>query len=79
MTIKEPEKWLRVIEYTYKHFDKKMTGEIMKRKYNSDHDYKKICIDLSISPNVYYLMVKEGNQYDSLCAVGLDLMTPFYK
>ena len=43
-----------------------MTGDVMKRKYNNDEDYKKICMDLSISSNVYYLMSKEGNQYASL-------------
>jgi hypothetical protein len=82
MTIKDPEKWLRVVDCTYGYFKNKKTGKItcdvITRKYKQDQDYREISMSVGISQTTCFMYVKEANQYAGLCAVGLDLMTPFY-
>lgn len=74
--IREPEKWLRVVEATYEYFDGKLAGAVTKRRFSGE-DYRKTCQDLCISQNIYYCITRDVSHYAQLCAVGLGLMTPF--
>lgn len=81
MKIMEPEKWLQVVDYTYEYFCNKKTGkvtyDVITRKYRKGEDYREISMSIGIGQTTCFMYVREANQYASLCAVGLGLMTPF--
>ncbi|MBP2630693.1 MAG: hypothetical protein H6Q70_1321 [Firmicutes bacterium] len=54
MTIKEPEKWLRVVKYTYKHFDKKITGDVMKKNTIAMKTIKNMYGLINITKRVFF-------------------------
>lgn len=74
--IREPEKWLRVVEATYEYFSGRMTADVIRRRFSGE-SYGDTCDMLHISKNIYYLHCEEALHYASLCAVGLGLMSPF--
>lgn len=76
MVIQHPEKWLKVVDYTYKFFKGKTTAEVLKRRFAGE-SYGDTCNTLNISRNIYYCYLQEGMHYGQLCAVGLQLMAPF--
>lgn len=75
-TLIEPEKWLYVVESTYRFFAGKDTADVLRRRFDGEK-YGKTCDDLNISKSIYYCYFNEGMHYAELCAVGLGLMTPF--
>lgn len=76
LVIRHPERWLKVVDYTYKFFDGKVTAEVLKRRFSGE-SYGDTCNTLNISRNIYYCYLQEGMHYGQLCAVGLQLMAPF--
>ncbi len=75
-TIKQPEKWLQVIETTYKHYAGKTIEKLLQQRYKGE-TYQHTCIDLGISPNIYYCMIREANQFSLACACQAGLVKVF--
>ncbi len=74
--IKQPEKWLQVIEATYAHYAGKSIEKLLQQRYKGE-TYNHTCIDLGISPNIYYCMIREANQFSLACACQAGLVKVF--
>ena len=69
-TVKQPEKWLTVVEQTYKYFAEEDTdiGSLLKMKYAGEM-LVKICMDLHISEQSYYYKLDKGREQQMRCAL----------
>lgn len=76
LVISNPEKWLKVVGYTYAYFKGKTTVDVLQARFSGE-SYGETCSNLNISRNIYYCYLQEGMHYAQLCAVGLQLMAPF--
>jgi hypothetical protein len=76
LVISNPEKWLKVVGYTYDYFKGKTTANVLRARFSGE-SYGETCNRLNISRNIYYCYLQEGMHYAQLCAVGLQLMAPF--
>lgn len=70
-----PESWLEVIDKTYNWCERqsKLLFESVRKKYLGDH-YKRICIDLHISPTTFNNFIKRARMYAALQAAQLHLI-----
>ena len=75
-TVKQPEKWLRVIEATYGNYEGGIVGDLLKYRYNGE-TYQQTCMDLHISSSTYYQMITEAQQYALACACQVGLVKVF--
>lgn len=73
--IKYPEKWLAVINKTYEWCKRQndCRYEVAKRRYNNE-DYRKTCIDLSISKTTLHSLLEKVRIYAALQAVQAGLL-----
>ncbi|WP_196606610.1 hypothetical protein [Pectinatus frisingensis] len=75
-TIKQPEKWLQVIEATYNHYSEGIVVDLLKCRY-SNEPYQQTCMNLHISTSLYYQMLIEARQYALACACQVGLVKVF--
>lgn len=75
-TIKWPEKWLAVIEATYRHYSGGVVEQLLKRRYAGEN-HVQTCMELCISQNVYYCMLREAGQFTLACACQVGLVRVF--
>lgn len=66
-TVKWPEKWLAVIEATYRRYGDGIIGELLHRRYSGE-PYQTTCINLHISKSLYYQMMTEVQSFALACA-----------
>lgn len=66
-TIKWPEKWLIVIEATYRRYKDGVVEKLLKCRYSGD-PYQKTCMELHISTTTYYQIITEVQQFALACA-----------
>ena len=73
--LKFPESWLKVIDKTYSWCKRQSAChyEVLRRKYNNEH-YKKICVDLHISPTTFQGLINRARQYAALQAAQFRLI-----
>ena len=74
--IKQPEKWLTVIEATYKHYEGGIGVELLKHRYSNEY-YQQTCQVLHISSSTYYQIINEVQQYAVSCACQIGLIKVF--
>lgn len=75
-TIKQPEKWMKIVEATYKKYENGIIYDILKFRYNGE-TYQKTCMELHISSSTYYQMITEAQHYALACACQLGLVKVF--
>lgn len=75
-TIKQPEKWLQVIEATYTQYSGGIVVDLLKHRYNNK-TYQQTCMALHISSSTYYQMITEVQQYAVACACQVGLVKVF--
>jgi len=75
-TIKWPEKWLAVIEATYRHYEGGIMEELLKYRYAGE-TYQWTCSKLHISNSTYYQMITEVQQFALACACQIGLVKVF--
>lgn len=75
-TVKQPEKWLKVIEATYKRYKGGPIEQLLKRRYAGE-SHTQICMELCISQNVYYCMLREVSRFSLACACQEGLVRVF--
>ena len=73
--IKYPEKWIAVIDKTYNWCRRQQDCrfEVAKRRYHNE-DYRKTCIDLSISKSTLHRLLESVRMYAALQAVQAGLI-----
>ncbi len=73
--IKCPEKWIEVIDKTYLWAERQQDCrcEVAKRRYHNE-DYRKTCIDLSISKSTLHRLLESVRMYAALQAVQAGLI-----
>lgn len=74
--IKNPEKWIAIIEATYDHYSGGIVIDLLKYRY-SNEPYQQTCIKLHISSSTYYQMITEAQQYAIACACQAGLVKVF--
>lgn len=75
-TIKWPEKWLQVIEATYRRYEGGVAASILRDRYNGESQVK-TCMDNYISKATYYFILKEIENYAMMCACQTGLVKVF--
>jgi hypothetical protein len=75
-TIKWPEKWLAVIEATYRRYEGGSVESLLKRRYDGE-THAQTCMELCISQNVYYCILREVSQFALACACQVGLVKIF--
>ncbi|WP_432748218.1 hypothetical protein [Pectinatus frisingensis] len=75
-TVKQPEKWLQVIEATYNHYSEGIVIDLLKHRH-SNEPYQQTCMNLHISSSTYYQMIVEVQQYALACACQVGLVKVF--
>ena len=76
--IANPEAWITVVEQTMMFFDEEeQIGELMRRRFFNNESCHRTCIDLGISEDKYYRLLKIGIAYARECAIQLGLIKVF--
>lgn len=75
-TIKWPEKWLAVIEATYRRYEGGIIEQLLKYRYAGE-PYQKTCMELHISSSTYYQMITEVQQFALACACQVGVVRVF--
>lgn len=75
-TVREPEKWLKIVEQTYLYYKNGIVYDILKFRYSGD-TYQKTCQQLHISSSTYYQMITEAQHYALACACQVGLVKVF--
>ena len=76
--IANPEAWLTVVEQTMMFYDEEeIIGELMRRRFFNNESCHRTCIDLGISEDKYYRLLKLGIGYARECAIQLGLIKVF--
>lgn len=78
-TIREPEKWMIVVEQTMKFTSEKEKSvhEILHRRFFKNEPMPTTCIDLEIDKNKYYRLRDCGLRYMKECAIQVGLIKVF--
>lgn len=76
LTLRHPERWLKVIDLTTSYYDGKLQGKLIKLKYIDDKQPAEICAELRISRALYYIMQNDIFCFASGIAAGLGLAVP---
>ncbi|WP_110953056.1 hypothetical protein [Anaerosinus massiliensis] len=74
--IKQPEKWLKIVEQTYLYYKNGIVYDMLKSRYSGEH-YQKTCRELHISSSTYYQMITEAQHYALACACQVGLVRVF--
>lgn len=72
IVIRHPEKWLQVVDSTYKHLDS-LESEVAKSKYSHD-DYRDTCTRFGIGQSTYYCIINDCRIYAKMAACQLGLI-----
>lgn len=75
-TVKWPEKWLAVIEATYRRYEKGVGAQILKDRYRGESPVK-TCMENYISRTTYYSVVSEIDSFAMMCACQVGLVRVF--
>jgi hypothetical protein len=75
-TIKWPEKWLAVIEATYRRYEGGVAKKILHDRYKGETQVK-TCMENFISKATYYFILKEIENYAMMCACQAGLVKVF--
>lgn len=74
MTLRNPEKWLRVIDYTKKYYSGRLQGELYRLKYRESVGRSEVCRRLGISISYYKTMLSDIIRFGEGAAAGLGLL-----
>ena len=74
MTLRNPEKWLRVIDYTKKYYYGRLQGELYRLKYRESVGRSEVCRILGISISYYKTMLSDIIRFGEGAAAGLGLL-----
>ncbi len=75
-TVKWPEKWLAVIEATYRRYSDGVAAGILRDRYRGETQVK-TCMENYISKATYYFILREIENYAMMCACQMGLVRVF--
>ena len=74
VTVRHPEKWLKVIQYTRDYFNGTASGALFKMRYAECLTRQEICENLKINKPRYFAMLGSVIKFAEGTAVGLGLL-----
>ena len=78
ITLRHPEKWLKVIQYTRDYFNGTASGALFKMRYAECLTRQEICENLKINKPRYFAMLGSVIKFAEGAAVGLGLLNIKY-
>lgn len=76
ITIRHPEKWLKVAEYTREYFSGSVSGRIMAMRYRENKTRQEICSELKINKPRFFAMLSNICKFAEGVAMGLGAIAP---
>jgi len=76
LTLRKPEGWLKVVEWTKQQYKEGLKGEILKARYVACESRKETVERLNISPQLYSVLLTDIMTFAKGVAVGLGLLPP---
>lgn len=72
--LRNPEKWLKVIDYTKKYYEGRLQGDLYRLKYKESVGRSEVCRRLGISMSYYKAMLSDIIRFGEGVAAGLGLL-----
>ena len=76
ITLRHPEKWLKVVQYTREYFTGTASGALFKMRYSDCLTRQEICENLKINKPRYFAMLGGVIKFAEGAAMGLGVIAP---
>lgn len=74
VTLRHPEKWLKVVQFTRDYFNGTASGALFKMRYKDCRTRQEICAELKISKQRFFVMLMNVCKFAEGVAVGYGLI-----
>lgn len=75
-TLRHPERWLKVVDYTESFYQDKLQARFIQAKYREGKGREDICAELNIGKSLYFVVQNDIFCFATGIAVGLGLIAP---
>ncbi|PWM78652.1 MAG: hypothetical protein DBY32_04010 [Phascolarctobacterium sp.] len=76
VTLRHPERWLKVAEYTREYFAGSVSGRIMVMRYRENKTRQEICSALKINKPRFFTMLSNICKFAEGVAIGMGVIAP---